>query len=70
MRYSDQRPLSCGSALGFEPANITGKNNLPAGIAPSRTQLNNPIRQSNHIQIVFYDDDRVACIAKLEQHIH
>src|SRR5262249_54081498 len=47
----------------------TGGNHPAAGIASLRPEIDQVVRTPDHVEIVFDDDDRVALIHKLVQHI-
>lgn len=43
---------------------------MSASISSSGPELHDPVRQADHIEVVFDDDDGVALIAKTEEKIH
>src|SRR6185436_18642627 len=44
-------------------------DDLPAAVAAFRTEVDHPVRGLDHIQVVFDDHNRVACVAQPVQHV-
>ena len=44
------------------------RNDAPSFVAAFGAEVDNPIRAPDYVEVVFDDDQGVACVSKLEQH--
>src|SRR5438270_11852391 len=47
----------------------SGADDFPAGFAAFRPHVDDPIGALNHLEVMLYDDERIAGVAQFHQHL-